>query len=129
MSYSNYAPPAYQAALDDRLAFIRRTYAILGASLVAFAALATLFVFMGVGALMLSMMGGRWLLVIGGMMLVAVVASMLASPERSVGAQFAGLGIYVVGEALVFSSSLLHQVMPVRRGTRYTLLSFLFGET
>ena len=33
------------------------------------------------------------------------------------------------GEALVFSSSLLHQVMPVRRGTRYTLLSFLFGET
>lgn len=32
------------------------------------------------------------------------------------------------GEALVFSSSLLHQVMPVRRGTRYTLLSFLFGD-
>jgi len=32
------------------------------------------------------------------------------------------------GEAVVFSSSLLHQVMPVRRGTRFTLLSFLFGE-
>jgi peroxiredoxin/predicted 2-oxoglutarate/Fe(II)-dependent dioxygenase YbiX len=33
------------------------------------------------------------------------------------------------GEALVFSSSLLHQVMPVRQGTRFTLLSFLFGES
>lgn len=32
------------------------------------------------------------------------------------------------GEALVFSSSLLHQVMPVRRGTRFALLSFLFGD-
>ena len=33
------------------------------------------------------------------------------------------------GEALVFSSSILHQVMPVTRGTRFVLLSFLFGET
>jgi predicted 2-oxoglutarate/Fe(II)-dependent dioxygenase YbiX len=33
------------------------------------------------------------------------------------------------GEALVFSSSLLHQVMPVTRGTRFVLLSFLFGDT
>ena len=33
------------------------------------------------------------------------------------------------GEALIFSSSLLHQVMPVRQGTRFVLLSFLFGDT
>jgi len=32
------------------------------------------------------------------------------------------------GEALVFSSSMLHQVMPVTRGTRFVLLSFLFGD-
>jgi predicted 2-oxoglutarate/Fe(II)-dependent dioxygenase YbiX len=32
------------------------------------------------------------------------------------------------GEALVFSSSLLHEVRPVSRGTRFVLLSFLFGD-
>ena len=33
------------------------------------------------------------------------------------------------GEALVFSSSLLHHVQPVTKGTRFVLLSFLFGDT
>lgn len=33
------------------------------------------------------------------------------------------------GEALVFSSSMLHEVRPVRKGTRYVVLSFLFGDT
>jgi peroxiredoxin/predicted 2-oxoglutarate/Fe(II)-dependent dioxygenase YbiX len=48
----------------------------------------------------------------------------LVFPEFS-GAEYAPR----TGEALVFSSSLLHQVMPVTRGTRFVLLSFLFGET
>lgn len=32
------------------------------------------------------------------------------------------------GEALIFSGSLLHEVLPVTRGRRFVLLSFLFGE-
>lgn len=32
------------------------------------------------------------------------------------------------GEALVFSGSLLHEVLPVTRGRRFVLLSFLFNE-
>lgn len=32
------------------------------------------------------------------------------------------------GEALVFSCALLHEVLPVTRGQRFVLLSFLFGE-
>ena len=32
------------------------------------------------------------------------------------------------GEALVFSSSLLHEVRPVTKGTRYVVLSFLYGD-
>jgi predicted 2-oxoglutarate/Fe(II)-dependent dioxygenase YbiX len=32
------------------------------------------------------------------------------------------------GGALVFSGSLLHEVIPVSQGRRFTLLSFLFGE-
>lgn len=34
----------------------------------------------------------------------------------------------VPGEALVFSGSLLHEVLPVTRGRRFVLLSFLFNE-
>jgi predicted 2-oxoglutarate/Fe(II)-dependent dioxygenase YbiX/peroxiredoxin len=33
------------------------------------------------------------------------------------------------GEAIVFSSSLLHEARPVTSGTRFVLLSFLYGET
>ncbi len=33
------------------------------------------------------------------------------------------------GEALIFSSSLLHEVRPVSKGTRYAVLSFLYGDT
>ncbi len=32
------------------------------------------------------------------------------------------------GEALIFSSSMLHQVRPVTKGTRYVVLSFLYGD-
>jgi predicted 2-oxoglutarate/Fe(II)-dependent dioxygenase YbiX len=32
------------------------------------------------------------------------------------------------GEAIVFSGAMLHEVTPVTRGRRFTLLSFLFGE-
>lgn len=32
------------------------------------------------------------------------------------------------GEALIFSSSLLHEVRPVTKGTRYAVLSFLYGD-
>jgi hypothetical protein len=32
------------------------------------------------------------------------------------------------GGAVVFSGSHLHQALPVTRGKRYVLLSFLFGE-
>jgi len=34
----------------------------------------------------------------------------------------------VAGGAIAFSCSLLHEVLPVTRGLRYVLLSFLFGE-
>lgn len=40
-----------------------------------------------------------------------------------------GPGLYkpATGEAVVFSCSLLHEAMPVTEGTRYVLLSFLYG--
>ncbi len=40
-----------------------------------------------------------------------------------------GPGLYkpATGEAVVFSCSLLHEAMPVTAGTRYVLLSFLYG--
>ena len=32
------------------------------------------------------------------------------------------------GSAIIFSGSLLHQVLPVRRGTRYAFLPFIHDE-
>ncbi len=33
-----------------------------------------------------------------------------------------------LGDAVVFSCSLVHQALPVTSGTRYVLLSFFFGD-
>ena len=32
------------------------------------------------------------------------------------------------GDAVIFSCSLLHEVLPVRQGRRFVLLCFLFGD-
>ena len=32
------------------------------------------------------------------------------------------------GEAIVFACTILHEVTPITKGRRFTLLSFLFGE-
>ena len=38
------------------------------------------------------------------------------------------LWIASTGEAIVFSSSILHEVMHVSAGRRYVLLAFLYGD-
>ena len=62
----------------------------------------------------------------------AVPTTAFASTDRSYPVQCLwkfGRGLYkpATGEAVVFSCSLLHEAMPVTEGTRYVLLSFLYG--
>lgn len=92
--------------VSDRVDFLRKTYGLLGISLIAFAAIAG-------GMLRFApstswkfsywALSGRWtwLLVIVAFMVVGWVAQRLAMSETSRGLQFFGLGIGVVAEALI----------------------------
>jgi FtsH-binding integral membrane protein len=100
---------AFAAPLDARLAFIRRTYAHLAGAVAAFVGFLYAFHVSGVGqaiaewAFLTPGGGMRWLAVIGGMMVVAWLAQSMAHGAKSTGAQYAGLALYSLGQALVFS--------------------------
>jgi uncharacterized protein len=94
---------AMEAPLDARLAFLRRTYLTLAGAIGAFAVLCYAFVVAGIGEQLMAAMGGRWLFVIGGLMLVAWISNSMAAPNKSKGSQFAGLALYTAAEALFFS--------------------------
>jgi FtsH-binding integral membrane protein len=92
--------------VSDRVAFLRKTYGLLGISLIAFAAVT--------GGMMrfateTSFQFSRWaltgqfnwLIVIGLFMGVGYVAQRLAMSESSRGLQLAGLGVFVAAESLL----------------------------
>jgi FtsH-binding integral membrane protein len=94
---------AAEASADARASFIRRTYAHLAGAVLAFAALETLLVrnvspevlramFTGAGpiVLMVGFIGASWL------------ANYWAQSGASPALQYAGLGLYVVVEAIIF---------------------------
>jgi len=94
------------AGVSDRIAFLRKTYAHLGAALIAFAMIAfgmmrfaTEFSF----SFSRWAFTGRWnwALVIGLFMVVGYIAERLARSETSRGIQYVGLGIAVLAEGLI----------------------------
>jgi FtsH-binding integral membrane protein len=92
--------------VSDRVAFLRKTYSLLGVALIAFAAItAGMMRFMTETSWGFSKWAftGRWnwLLVIGMFMLVGYVAERLARSETSRGLQFLGLGVFVFAEAML----------------------------
>ena len=103
-----YAPPAaIELPEQRRAAFLRKTYAHLLVAILAFigvdAAILTLVpddVLFG----LVSMIGGGigWLIVLGAFMLVSWVAQSMARSTTSLPLQYAGLGLYVVAEAVIF---------------------------
>ena len=95
------------AAADERAAFIRRTYTHLAGAIGLFALLE--YIMLGpmraqVEPLIGTMMGGRysWLMVLGAFMAVGWIADKWARSDRSQGMQYAGLGLYVVAESIIF---------------------------
>ncbi|MEO1856770.1 MAG: Bax inhibitor-1 family protein [Rubritalea sp.] len=99
-----YASPYTVAAqpADVRATFIKKTYAHLGGAILAFAALEYLFlnntVMKNLG---LAMMNSWWLVLIA-FMGVSYIAQKWAMSGTSKGMQYAGLGLYVVAEAIIF---------------------------
>ena len=99
-----------EAPAADRAAFYRRTYAHVAGAFAAFGALLFFFfasgiadtVMMGLSSMLKSMGGFAWLIVMLAFWGGTYAAQSLAANRASRGAQYAGLGLYVVLEALIF---------------------------
>ena len=98
---------AATARESERVSFIRRTYAHLGGAILAFVALEVLMFTLipeeTLVSIAISMVGGyMWLLVLGGFMGVSWLARSWAESSTSQAMQYAGLGLYVVGQVVLF---------------------------
>jgi len=113
MSYSNpYASPYSVAAqpVDVRATFIKKTYAHLAGAIAVFALLEYIILQSPLAAKMSAlMMGGQysWLIVLGVYMAVSYMAQKWAMSATSKGTQYAGLGLFIVAEAIIFTPLLL----------------------
>lgn len=106
-SYANPydAPIAIEAELDERTAFIRRTYTHLTGAIFAFAALCAVLV-NTIGEQMTQWVTAgqyNWLMVLGAFIGVSWIANRMALSGASAGVQYAALAIYVVAEAFIFT--------------------------
>lgn len=114
-SYQN--PYAVAAApVDVRATFIRKTYAHLAGAIAAFVALEfMLFQIPNIDTKVMGILGASrfsWLIVLGAFMVVSWIADKWARSSTSLGMQYAGLGLYVVAEALIFLPLLLIAASP-----------------
>lgn len=105
--YSSAEPLAFEATTSDRAIFIRRTYTHLAGAVLAFAGLCALFLKLvdpvWFAQTILPFAGGwGWLVFLGGFMVVSWVARSWAESTTSPGMQYAGLILYVIGEAILF---------------------------
>jgi FtsH-binding integral membrane protein len=104
--YAVFTRVAAEAGVDERVAFLRRTYLHLGAAVFAFAGLTAVFLKLpGVDNLVMRLFdAGRlgFLAILLGFMAAAWVGDRWASSATSPGLQYAGLSLYVVAEAVLF---------------------------
>ena len=101
---------AAMAAADERTTFITKTYLHLAGAIAVFAGLSALMLTTPADrpiaqVLTESLLGSRfgWLIVMGAFMVVSMVASSWAQSAVSSGTQYAGLGLYVLAESIIFA--------------------------
>lgn len=95
-----------QAQPSERAKFIQRTYTHLAGAVGAFIVVEFLLFTTGIaGAITNFFLASRftWLGILGGFALLGWLSRELASKADSVQTQYAGLGIYVVAEAIIFT--------------------------
>ena len=103
-----YDVPA-EAPVDVRADFIRKTYAHLGGAILAFAGLSAILVNSSFATGMMNVLAASpfmWIAFLLGFMLAGGAAQSWAMSGRSQGMQYAGLGLYVVIEAVMFTPML-----------------------
>tara|TARA_R110002096_G_scaffold435128_1_gene659446 strand:+ start:324 stop:1028 length:705 start_codon:yes stop_codon:yes gene_type:complete len=103
---TGYANPYTVANAEptERAAFIRSTYLHLGFAVLAFVGVEWFLLQQSwAPALISKMTGGMgWLVVLGAFMAISFLAERLAASEASKRVQYAGLGLFVVAEAIIF---------------------------
>lgn len=127
--------PAIFAEENARSAFIRHTYAhLFGAILLFIAFEAAVFTLVPVGTLhglMQTLFASRfgWLVVLFGFMGVSWLANTWAMSDASRGMQYAGLGLYVVAEGIIFVPLLYiaNSVAPMAIPAAGVLTLVMFG--
>lgn len=96
---------AADAAVDERVGFIRRVYAHVFASVLALAAL--MYIIIQTPALSNPLVGmvqnGQFFLIFLGYMGASFVAQRMAASGASTGVQYAGLALYTLAEAAIFT--------------------------
>ena len=95
--------PGVQIGVDTRAAFLTRTYVHLFGAIIGFVLIEVALFSSGMAeTIARSMLSINWLFILGGFMVVSWIASRAAFSAKSVAAQYAALGAFVVAEALIF---------------------------
>ena len=107
MSYLNVSSGDVVGELpgEVKAGFIRRTYGHLAVAIAAFAVLEAQLISMGWGEQAMALLATSkwsWLIVLGAFMGVGMLADKWAHSGASRELQYAGLGLYVVAEAIIF---------------------------
>lgn len=93
------------AGENERTTFLRKTYLHLLGAVLAFVGIEVALFKSGMAENLIStLFAGRWafLFVIGGFLLVSYIANKWAYSATSIGMQYAGLGLFVVAESIIF---------------------------
>ncbi len=122
--------PVAQLGVDARGAFITRTYTHLLGAILAFALIEIYLFQTGMAeSIARVLLGGSWLIVLGGFIILSWVASHFAHSARTRGGQYGALGLFVVGEAIIFTPLLYlaDSMAPgvINSAATVTLLGFL----
>jgi FtsH-binding integral membrane protein len=100
---TTYGNSAAQAAPEERASFIRKTYLHLAAAILAFIVLETYLFTSGIAdTIATTMFGFSWFIVLALFMGVSFLANWWAHSSPSKVLQYAGLGLYIVAEAIIF---------------------------
>ncbi len=105
MSQMTYAHPglmAAEAGTSERMAFIRRTYLHLFGAIFIFTAIEAMIFASGAAASIAQAMMGSWILVLVAFIGVSFLANWWATRDTSPALQYAGLGLFIGVEALIF---------------------------
>lgn len=96
---------ASQASPQDRQQFIQKTYLHLAGAIALFIGLEIILFITPAAEAIFSLISGlpfSWLAVLGGFMLLGWLARQMATRTGSIQTQYLGLGLYVLGEAIIF---------------------------